>query len=265
MLADSRFARRTWLKATAAVAAGGTIPGWFGQVAASAATDASRKRSCILLWMSGGPSQLDTFDLKPGTANSGPFEEIETATAGLKISQHLPLVARQTQHLAIVRSMQSKEGDHGRATAHLHTGYLPQASIRFPSLGALVSHELADERADLPGFVSVGSQGAFTQPSVAAGFLGPRHAPLVVASDGGPGRGAAASGNLRVEDLTSPSISPDRWHERLNLLREMEQPFLSSRPGSGTASHLTAYDRAARLRSPAAMRAFDLAEESEAV
>src|SRR5262249_28719880 len=143
--------------------------------------DSSRKRSCILLWMAGGPSQLDTFDAKPGTDNGGPIREIETATVGVKISEYLPLLAKQSKQLAIVRSMQTKEGDHGRATAHLHTGYLPQASIRFPSLGALVSNELADEQADLPGFVSVG--GAFAQPSVAAGFLGPRHAPLVVASD----------------------------------------------------------------------------------
>jgi hypothetical protein len=225
--------------------------------------DPARKRSCILLWMAGGPSQLDTFDPKPGTENGGPIKEIQTATTGVKISEHLPLLARQTQHLAIVRSMKTKEGDHGRATAHLHTGYLPQASIRFPSLGALVSNELADDQADLPGFVSVG--GAFAQPSVAAGFLGPRHAPLVVTSDGPGRRGGGEGGTLRVEDLTSPSISPDRWHERLALLREMEQPFIASRPGPAAASHVTAYDRAARLRSETAMRAFDLAEESDAI
>src|SRR5262245_54028153 len=262
MFSDSRICRRTWIQDSTALAAGALMPGWLSQVAARAATDASFKRSCILLWMAGGPSQLDTFDLKPGTENGGPFREIDTATGGVRISEHLPLLAKQSEHLAIVRSMKTKEGDHGRATAHLHTGYLPQASIRFPSLGALVSNELADEHADLPGFVSVG--GAFAQPSIAAGFLGPRHAPLVVASDGGVRRGVGEGGTLRVEDLNS-SVSPDRWNERLSLLREMEQPFLASRPGPGSSSHITAYDRAARLRSPAAMRAFDLSEESEAM
>jgi hypothetical protein len=178
----------------------------------------------------------------------------------MRFSEHLPQLARHTKHLAIVRSMQTKEGDHGRATAHLHTGYLPQASIRFPSLGALVSNELSDEAADLPGFVSVNSQGALTQPSVAAGFLGPRHAPLVV-TGGGPQGG----GSLRVEDLTSPSIEPNRWQERLNLLRELEQPFHASRTGPATESHITAYDRAARLRAPAAMRGLDLTEEPDAL
>jgi hypothetical protein len=261
MLSNSRIDRRSWLQSAAAIATGAVIPGWLGQVAARAATESTRRRSCILLWMAGGPSQLDTFDLKPGTENGGPFREIDSATIGVQFSEHLPLLAGQSRHLAVVRSMKTKEGDHGRATAHLHTGYLPQASIRFPSLGALVSNELADEQADLPGFVSVG--GAFAQPSVAAGFLGPRHAPLVVASDGIGRGGGGEGGTLRVEDLNSPSISPDRWNERLSLLREMEQPFLATRPGPGTASHITAYDRAARLRSPAAMRAFDLSEESD--
>src|SRR5262245_41680982 len=201
MLPHSRVGRRTCLKSCAAIAAGALGSGWLGQVAASAVTDSSRKRSCILLWMAGGPSQLDTFDLKPGTENGGPIQEIQTATAGVKISEHLPLLAKQTQHLAIVRSMQTKEGDHGRAAAHLHTAYLPQASIRFPSLGALVSNEVAADHGDLPGFVSVG--GSFAQPAVAAGFLGLRHAPLVVTSDGPGRRGSGDGGNLRVEDLTS--------------------------------------------------------------
>src|SRR5262249_20323532 len=146
----------------------------LGGLAAEAADDPRRKRACILLWMAGGPSQTDTFDLKPGHANGGPFREIATAAPGVKISEHLPRVAGQARRLAVLRSMRTREGDHGRATAHLHTGYLPQGSIRFPSLGALVANELADAAADLPGFVSVTPQGEFAQPSVAAGFLGPR-------------------------------------------------------------------------------------------
>jgi hypothetical protein len=206
--------------------------------------------------MAGGPSQWDTFDLKPGHANGGPFKEIDTAAPGVRISEHLPQLAKQMKRLAVLRSMRTREGDHGRATAHLHTGYLPQASIRFPSLGSLVAHELADAGADLPGFVSVMPQGAFAQSSVAAGFLGPRHAPLVVAA----GRGA-----LKVEDLEAPAVSAGRARERAELLREVQAEFLASRPGSGTASHVTAYDRAARLQRRSAARAFDLGEEKDAL
>src|SRR5262245_2221147 len=200
--------------------------------------------------MAGGPAQTDTFDMKPGHANGGPFKEVATAAPGLRFSEHLPGVGRHAKRLAVIRSMQTKEGDHGRATAHLQTGYSPQGSIRFPSLGALASRELANPDADLPGFVSVAPQGAFTQPSVAAGFLGPRHAPLVV--NAGP-RG------LAVEDIR-PAVSAERAKERLALLRESEEEFLKSRPGQGTATHVTAYDRAVRLQQQAATKAFDLSD-----
>jgi hypothetical protein len=204
--------------------------------------------------MAGGPSQLDTFDLKPAHTNGGPFEEIATAAPGVKISEHFRKLASQMKHLAVLRSMRTREGDHERATAHLRTGYLPQGSIRFPTLGSLVSNELADMDADLPGFVSVMPQGAFAQSAVAAGFLGPRHAPLVVAGNGE---------TLKVEDLKSPSVSAERSQRRLELLREMEARFLTSRSGSGTASHVTAYDRAARLGREAAAQAFDLTQEKD--
>jgi hypothetical protein len=251
------FTRRDWLRRAAAVGMTGTaLSGWMGRLAADTLNDPRRKRSCILLWMAGGPSQTDTFDLKPSHANGGPFKEIATAAPGVRIGEHLPQLAGQMKRLAVLRSMRTREGDHGRATAHLHTGYLPQGSIRFPSLGALVSNELADTDADLPGFVSVMPQGAFAQGAVAAGFIGPRHAPLVVGGSGG---------TLKVEDLTTSSVSAERSQERMDLLREMSAPFLASRSGPGTASHVTAYDRAVRLGRPAAARAFDLSEEKDAL
>jgi hypothetical protein len=117
-----------------------TLSGWLGELASGAAADPRRKRSCIVLWMAGGPAQTDPVDLKPGHANGGPFREIATAAPGVRISEHLPRLARQLERLAVLRSMQTKEGDHARATAHLHTGYTPQGSIRFPALGSLVSH-----------------------------------------------------------------------------------------------------------------------------
>ncbi|HTU21763.1 MAG TPA: DUF1501 domain-containing protein [Gemmataceae bacterium] len=247
--------RRDLLRTAALGTAGTAFSGWLGDLALRAVESPQRKRACILLWMAGGPSQTDTFDMKPGHANGGPFREIATPVPGLRFSEHLPRLAAQAGRLAVVRSMQTREGDHGRATAHLRTGYTPQGSIRFPSLGAVVAHELANPHADLPGFVSVTPQGAFAQPSVAAGFLGPRHAPLVV---------NVSEGGLKVEDLGA-AVSADRACERLELLREMEAPFLHSRPGQGTATHVTAYDRAVRLQRQAAARAFDLGQEPDSL
>ena len=119
----------------------GLSSGWLELLAASAADHPERKRSCIVLWMSGGPTQTDTFDPKPGHLNSGPFKPIDTAVPGIKIGEHLPLVARQMKQLAVVRSMATKEGDHGRATLHLRTGNLPQGAIDFPAFGSLVAKE----------------------------------------------------------------------------------------------------------------------------
>jgi uncharacterized protein (DUF1501 family) len=245
--------RRDWLGRGAAVGLAGLgLSGWLGDLAARAVEDPKRRRACIVLWMAGGPAQTDTFDLKPGHANGGPFQEIATSAPGVRISEHLSRLANHANRLAVLRSMQTKEGDHGRATAHLRTGYVPQGSIRFPALGALVSHEWAGTTADLPGFVRISPRGAAIQPSVEAGFLGPSHAPLVVAGSGG---------DLKVEDLKASWVSAARRRERLDLLREMEAPFLGSRPGPGTASHVTAYDRAVKLQRQAAARAFDLGEE----
>src|SRR5262245_29980933 len=150
-----QISRRDWLRLAAAGVVGTSTSGWLKALADDAATNPARTRACILVWMSGGPSQLDTFDLKSGHANAGPFQPIATSVPGIQISEHLPQIAKFMDHLAIVRSMTSKEGDHGRATFLLRTGYLPQGPIQYPSIGALVSKELGDDQSELPNFVSV--------------------------------------------------------------------------------------------------------------
>ena len=195
MLMTQTFSRRTLLQGSAAGLSAAGLP-WLS-VAARAATEPARKRCCILLWMAGGPSQLDTFDPKPKTENGGPFQAISTSVPGLQLCEHLPKLAQHADCLALIRSMQTHEGDHGRATAHLQTGYTPAGPIRFPALGSLVSKEFARESTDLPAFASVTPQGSFSQPAVAAGFLGPNHAPLVV---------SGSEGYLRVEDHHSADV-----------------------------------------------------------
>src|SRR5581483_6069570 len=131
------LSRRDWLRVSVAGTSGWCLSGWLQALAAGAAADPRRRRSCILLWMSGGPSQMDTFDLKPGHANGGPFQEIATATPGIKISEHLPKIAQHMDRMAIIRSMSTREEDHGRATFLLRTGYKPEGPIKYPSIGAL--------------------------------------------------------------------------------------------------------------------------------
>src|SRR5713101_9890868 len=97
------LSRRDWLKLTSAGVVGASASGWLQALADDAAAHPQRRRSCILLWMNGGPSQMDTFDLKPGTANGGPFKEIATAVPGIKISEHLPNIAKHMKDMVIVR------------------------------------------------------------------------------------------------------------------------------------------------------------------
>src|SRR5947208_3398246 len=96
--------RRDWLRVSTVGAVGFSMSGWLRALATETA-GATPKRSCILLWMSGGPSQMDTFDLKPGHANGGPFKEIATSVPGIKMGEHLPKLAQQMKHLALVRGM----------------------------------------------------------------------------------------------------------------------------------------------------------------
>ncbi len=236
------------------------LTGWLGALAAAEGT-ARPKRSCILLWMSGGPSQVDTFDPKPGHANGGPFRSRATAVAGINISEHLPLLAAQAQRLAILRSMCTREGDHGRATYHLRTGYVQQPPIDFPSVGAALAKELEWSGADLPAFISIGPARGVSPAAYGPGFLGPRYTPLIVGNDG---ERPAGEGNLRVQDLALPrSVTADQAETRARLQAELDRAFVANHPGAGPRSHQAAYEGAVRLMKPSAARAFDLDEETD--
>src|SRR5688500_12835020 len=98
------FSRRDMLGMSLAGLLGVSFSGWLPRLAAAAEGSGKKTKSVILLWMSGGPSQMDTFDLKPGHANGGTFKEIATAAPGVRISEHLPLLAKEMNDLAIIRS-----------------------------------------------------------------------------------------------------------------------------------------------------------------
>src|SRR4051794_38654792 len=120
-----RPSRRDWLRLSAVGAVGASQSGWLGALAADAKAGKKPHKSVILLWMNGGPATIDLWDLKPGHDNGGPFQEIETAVAGLRISEHLPKLAGRGKELAVIRSMATREGDHQRARIVGLTGYTP--------------------------------------------------------------------------------------------------------------------------------------------
>jgi hypothetical protein len=263
-----RLSRRDWLKLSSCGVVSYSLSHWLGSLADAAGPLPARKRACILLWMNGGPSQMDTFDLKPGHKNGGEVKEIATNVPGIKITEHLPKVAKWADRMAIIRSMQTKEGDHTRAAFHLRTGYLPQGSVQYPTLGSLLSKELGKETSALPNFVSIAPAPFLSPGAYGPGFLGPEYAPLMIANMGygfgNQGRGYADL--LKVQDLQPPrEIDAKQVDQRLEMLKELQANFATGRGGIASESHRAAYDRAVRLMRTAASKAFELSEEKDAL
>src|SRR5262245_60443382 len=220
------LSRRDLLKYGFVTMAGASASGWLDVLAARASEARARTKSCILLWMAGGPSHKDTFDLRPGTTNGGPFEAIQTSVNGIRISQHFPRLARLMDHGAIIRSMSTQEGAHARASYHMHTGYREgQGGLVYPSMGSIVAKSLGDADAALPNFVSVGAR------SYGSGFLGSRYQPLIVTD---PARG--------VENLR-PTVGDSQFQNRVNLLDELEQGFNRTHAAHVGVAHRTTYQR----------------------
>ena len=246
MASFENLSRRDLLKLSAAGVAATSASGWLHTLAAHAAQTGTKHKACILLWMEGGPSHKDTFDLKPGTKDGGEFRPIPTSAPGVTISEHMPKLARQMHHAAVLRGMSTSEGAHGRARYYLHTGYKEGVGgIVHPSMGAIVSAEIGREDSAMPNFVAVG------RGNYGAGFLGARHQPLIVAS---PARGVD---NLR------PLVPGQQFDQRVGLLEGMENSFFRDYQAGAGRDHQTTYRRAVTLMQSREAKAFDLSREPE--
>jgi hypothetical protein len=239
---DGRVSRRGFLRLLGAGAAG---LGLLDCVRLHAAEMRQQGRACILLWMAGGPSQFETFDPKPGAPTQGPTQAIPTAVPGLHVAEHWVRTAAVMKEMAVLRSLTSTEGNHGRATYLLHTSYAPSGGIVHPGFGSLMAQELAPADFDLPHVVSINGPGA--GPS----FLGVRYAPFVVTDPNQP-----------PDNLASP-VPGARLDRRLGLLEELEAA--PGAPDSLVKDHQTLYRQTARLVQSPRGRAFRLEEESSRV
>ena len=205
-------------------------------------------KSAILLWMGGGPSTMDIWDLKPGQATGGPFQQISTSVDGIAISEHMPMTAKQMHHLAIVRSMSTREADHQRGRYYMHTGFVPNPNVEHPGYGSLIAHELATAvpSLEIPPFVSVGGG------SVGPGFLGTTWAPFVVSSQG------------NVKNLEA-SVSQERLVSRLQMLAAIEDRFIQERRGQLPEDHREVVGKSVQLMSSSQLAAFKVSEEPASV
>lgn len=256
------LSRRALLQTSLAAAYGVSYSAWLPQLAAAAETAGTKPKACILLWMAGGPSQTDTFDLKPGHANGGPVKPIDTSAAGVQISEHLPQLAKQMHDLAVIRSLTTQEGDHDRATRLMLTGQRPAADgINYPSLGSLLAKELQQADSELPPCVSI-SPFRFGDAG-GPGFLGPDYAPLVVS---GSSNDPEARANLSIENLKAPAgVSKESMEKRVQLRQFLGQNFSEQVSSPSIVAHQANYSRAMKMIASDAKGAFKLDEEPAAL
>jgi uncharacterized protein (DUF1501 family) len=208
-----------------------------------------RAKSCILLWLNGGPSHLDTFDPKPGADTGGPFQAINSAVPGMRFCEHLPKLAGQAKHLAVLRSLSSPEGDHEGGYHLLHTGNQRQETVEYPSLGSVMAREWTAEDGDLPAFVSLNGS------APGGGFFGVEFAPYIVGNLDAP-----------VDNLALPEgVDEKRRDRRLKALREFNGGFARRVDAASAAAHERFITKALKLQNSPALKAFDLTQEKQAV
>jgi hypothetical protein len=230
---SDHLSRRALLKGALATLGGGVLMNWGGLTETPALAGEVRKqhKHCILLWMNGGASQFETFDMKPGRPTGGAFRPIKTNVAGTHICELMPKMAQQMDKVAVIRSMRTSEVDHPGGIYLMHTGYRPSANVRFPEFGAIIAKYQGLDGADLPNFVKV-----FSQSDAGAGFLGPKYQPFGIGPEGA---------------LPTFSVS---YTEKARELRQHDlRSFLEDRFAERTGSevgkmHREAYEAARRLQ-----------------
>jgi hypothetical protein len=204
-------------------------------------------KACIVLYMAGGPSHIDTFDPKPGRPTAGDLKAIATSVAGIQIGQHFPRLAGRMKEIALIRSLTSKEGNHDRARHLMHTGYPPQGGVDHPAFGSIVSETRA--RPGMPGYVAIAG------PGEDSGFLSAIHSPFPVKNPTKP-----------VRYLTpAKGVDEERFQRRLGLWRDVEARFAAASGGGYARSQREVTEQGIALMRSTGAAAFDLEGEASKV
>ncbi len=249
--------RRTCIQTMLALGAqAGAMATWRSRLAAEIKATGSQRR-LIVLWMPGGPSQLDTFDLKPGHANGGPFKELTTSVPGMRFSEHLPELGKVAEHLSIIRGMSTKEGDHSRGTFLVRTGQRPGAPVRYPAFPAALAKELSPPDDSVPGYVSILPNSFINPPAFSAGFLGASREPLTVGGtkhfDPTQAAGAPQANSDSPADFASTISCHQKVYRAERLVRRrqfwdvLQQSYGAPSRQGAAATHDTVYRRAMKL------------------
>jgi len=245
---NDHWSRRTLLKS-----AGLSGLAWLTPLAEILALDAEgararagkRPRSVIMLWLDGGPSQLDTFDPHPGKKIAYGAKAIDTAVPGVQLAAGLERTAEVMQDVSLLRSVVSKEGDHARAMYNIKTGYRPDPTVTHPAIGSIICHEMPKTDLEIPNHVSI-LPGRF--PS-RGGFLGAQFDAFQINDPNQP-----------IPDVTS-SVTPGREQKRIDSLKVLENSFASGRGANldrDTTLHLATVAKARQMMTSDQLKAFDV-------
>jgi hypothetical protein len=210
-----------------------------------------QQKRVILLWLAGGASQLETWDPKPGAPTGGPFRAIPTAVPGVHISELMPEMARRMRHTCIVRSLNTRNGDHAGGARLMMRGRRDEANLQYPDLGAVLARELGRADSQVPDYVSFyfATEGRRMAPG-SAGFLGSRYAPMELYT------------SMIPDNIHRPEGISDLDHRQRAELRDLLSKRFERGRASGTlGSHNEAYQRVRGLM--ASEKLFDVAQEPQ--
>jgi hypothetical protein len=215
----------------------------------AASSKGGSAKHVIFLCMSGAMTHLDTFDLKPGRETQGETKGIATNVSSMKFGETLPELARLANHLAVVRSMSTKTGDHDQGRYMLRTSYKEIASIRHPAMGAWATKVLGKQNPSLPDNVMIG--GEARHPG--AGFLEPAYTPVPIADP-----------NVGLQNTTQPKyLTGDSFNKRMELINKFDSNFRKKFPQKQVDAYTEYYQQATKLMHSDELKAFDLSKEKD--
>lgn len=258
LLRQNELTRRQFAARTASSLLGvGLLPGIFSSkshAAGKLASDlkqAATAKSVIYLYMSGGMSHLDTFDPKEGVETAGPTKPIKTSADGIRISEYLPLTARQMHHITLINSVSSTQGAHEQGNYFMHTSYTLRGTIRHPGMGAWLNALQGGGNTTLPKYVYVGNDSRHP----GAGFFPAAYSPLFVNR---PDQGLK---NVKVQ----PGLTEDRFNARMKLAEELDRDFRATFQQRNVNAYKDMYDNAIAMMRSEDLEAFDLSKENKVV
>ena len=241
--------RRNFIATAAAGYLGVNIVGNGTRGWAKTPTSSAKAQSVIFIYMSGGMTHLDTFDPKPGTPEQGPVKAIKTNVKGIQIGEYLPKLAKHMDKMALIRSMNSREGSHERGTYLVHTGYAPLGGVLHPAVGAWSLRLAGALNKTIPNYVVVGGRNA-----TSSGFMGPSYSPAII---GDPLKG--------LQNVQRPShIADVDYAKTLNLIEEMDSDFRKRYRSKTITAYNEFYEKAISLMASEDVKAFDVTMEDEA-